>query len=258
MRVAVIIAGQLREWHRSAEPMFKYFSSQSDNVDYYFATWYVTRDYWWPEHISERTERPVLYTEITDVFAQHNQRLIDFQIVESIPRENITYYYQGYLTKLANIAKRKYELENNFVYDQVVVIRPDLYISYKKHQWALCNDYEYNIGPMYNDHNGVLSIEDFYFRSNSWTNDILSARNLIRADQKSQFIFSSEMDHSLLPCNHQTLSEWLLRRNLLYKPNDDYDFCFIIRPNFPKDLSTLSIAQAQQLDSEYIAYQWTE
>jgi hypothetical protein len=190
-RLAVLLCGDLRTWDTTADNIFKLMESCADNVDYYFATWTTTQDFWCPQTESiksQRTEsiksqRAVQEHEITDKF--HGRNLIKYQLVELSkydPAERLpTFYYQAYLSKLANIFKRRYELENNFVYDQVIELRPDLGIEFQgKPSLGMkpCREFEYSISHTFYGPEGMYlgMLSDFYYRAASFTNDIISNR----------------------------------------------------------------------------------
>ena len=80
-----------------------------------------------------------------------------------------------------NKLKQQHEQALNFVYDQVVETRPDLYIRpfADNPAWDFCNDLEYAGSPIYphvSSGEEILIMGDLYLRSNSKTNDILSQR----------------------------------------------------------------------------------
>ena len=260
MRLAVLLNGQLRLWVKAAPYLFKYFESQSYNVDYYLASWNTTRTFWWPEEHSIHTNRPVLDTEITDIFHQYGKTLIDYQLVDQIKREPMTYFYFTWLSKLTNLMKRRHEWKNNFVYDQVVEVRPDLYIAPSLPPWRPCEEYQYVSGGMalYTDKtNGHLYHNDFYYRSTSWSNDVLSNRGLNKPNDKMTFTGNSRELRDTPTDNHQLLSEWILKRKITECPSPiDYLYVFIIRPNFPNDLNVLDREQLITLNDEWIKSQW--
>ena len=71
--------------------------------------------------------------------------------------------------------------KENFIYDQVVETRPDVYLRRQPkgiHPWFSCNDFEYEGGRPFADDgsgytNGFLTMADHYWRTNSYTNDII-------------------------------------------------------------------------------------
>lgn len=250
-RLAVLLCGDFRAWPRASEYLFDYFDCLSDNIDYYFVTWNKTRDYWWPEHKSKTTERAVTEQDITEKFKSKN--LAGFQLIDQsvLPRFNLTFYYQSYLALHANQLKQACETANNFVYDQVIEIRPDLYIRHEDILTELlpCSDNEYVAGiPFFNNDLQLPQINDFYSRTSSKGNDIISQR----------FYYRMEENPSTQINNHWLLLDYLnhtgMRAHQQFVTLGD---SIPIRPNFPTDnLNNYSMTELKSLDKEWIAYQW--
>lgn len=254
-----MICGDLRLWPQAAEYIFNFAETRAHQVDYYFATWSTTRDHWWPEDKSINSIRPVQDSDILDKFVGRN--LIDCTIADQtrLPRHDITIYYQSYLAKLANLAKRKYELENDFKYDQVIEVRPDLYLTERVDSIPVCKDFEVIAGTPY-DNNSVpfTQLNDFYYRSSSIGNDIISNRYYYRKSievLKFQNSFN-HWGHKLN--NHWVLYDYLFARRISLHPDvKEIKDQVPIRPNFPKDnLHEYSIYTLRKLDNEWIEYQW--
>lgn len=251
-RLAVLLCGDFRAWPRASEYLFNYFEPLSDNIDYYFATWSTTRDYWWPEHKSVTTERTVTQEQLIEKFV--NRSLIDFSIIDQsvLPRYNLTFYYQAYLAKHANILKCRYETEHSFRYDQVIEIRPDLYIRHRDihNELTPCNNQEYIVGePFYNSELKLQQVNDFYSRTSSLGNDIISERFYHRNNENPNTDIN----------NHWLVLEYL--NKIGFVPNNlcpNLGDSIPIRPNFPADnLDNYSMEHLKQLDKEWITYQWT-
>lgn len=250
-KIAVLLCGDFRAWPRASEYLFEYFEPLADNIDYYFATWSTTRDYWWPEHKSETTERVVTAQQLTEKFADKN--LVGYTIVDQsvLPRYNLTFYYQSYLALQANKLKCQNELKNNFVYDQVIEIRPDLYIRHRDiaNELTPCADNEYVAGELFfNNDLQLEQINDFYSRSSSAGNNIISQR----------FYYRNDEDPETKINNHWLVLEYLRTSNMM--PNQscpNLGDSIPIRPNFPQDnLNNYSMEYLKQLDKDWIAYQW--
>lgn len=166
--IAVLIAGEFRTWSKCSEYLFHFFENRAEQIDYFFATWTTSHDL--PgKHISE--------SDIRNPFNLHKKNLVGINVIPQIGRKVSTFYNQAYLAKVANILKRESEIKNNFVYDQVVEVRPDIYIRPSNRPWILLSDYEVcNCGHMITSQNGFDAIDDVYYRSNSITNDIIANR----------------------------------------------------------------------------------
>jgi len=211
-RLAVLLCGDLRTWSQTYENIFKYAKMWGEQIDYYFATWNSTQDIWIPiagKNIHIDSKRPVTEQEIVDKF--YGRNLIDYKILDLIKfsDKTVTFYYQAYLAKVANIAKRRYELDNKFVYDQVIEIRPDLGFVFEQKQkqeecMQHCEDFEYKIShTFYGDNKSIKlpHLTDFYYRSNSLTNDILGNR---------YWFGRAEMEYNQTQYSINTNNHWLL------------------------------------------------
>jgi hypothetical protein len=163
--LAVLVAGEYRTWQASAKYLFKLFQDRADRVDYFFATWNYTRG------------QPVIRDDVQEPFDRFNQNLVGQIVIPQIGQKVSTFYNQAYLAKLVNILKRENELKNNFVYDQVVETRPDIYMRPNTKDWIIMKDYEVcNCGGIMTSSMGFPEIDDVYYRSTSFTNDIIANR----------------------------------------------------------------------------------
>lgn len=216
-RLAVLLCGDLRTWVDTHQGIFRYCEQWSDKVDYYFATWNTTRDIWIPPQQTRDTLRAVSSYEIVKCFQGRN--LIDLQVIDlaKFRETTVTYYFQAYLSKIANIAKRRYELDNDFVYDQVIELRPDLNITFADKQgqeleMSDCDNFEYKISHVhYGDDVKTPHLTDFYYRGNSLTNDILSNRYWYELD-KMQF---HQAHYGISTNNHWLLYSYICTRRLV-------------------------------------------
>jgi len=262
-RIAVLLAGDFRQWPRAAEYIFAFAEQQAVTVDYYFATWTTTQDYWYAPTM---VNRQVTENDITGEFIKHNKNLINFRLVEQIKqfntiphRSDITFYYQTYLAKLANIMKRRYELDNNFVYDQVIEMRPDLYIVADANSSPITlANFEWSGELCYDDfkhHQTQWPVApDLYYQANSFSNDIMAERFYYKkARQYGQIQINS---NGQLPFvnNHWVLFDYSHLRRMRpvapVLPNTHV----VIRPNFPQDdLRNYSQLQLWEYFEQYAA-----
>jgi hypothetical protein len=218
-RLAILICGDLRTWSHTYENIFKYAEMWGETVDYYFATWNSTQDIWIPiegKTIHIDSKRPVTEQEIVDKF--YGRNLIDCKIMDLDKFSNrmVTFYYQAYLAKVANISKRRYELDNKFVYDQVIEIRPDLDIIFEQKQqqeecMQHCEDFEYKISHIFYGNIRLPHLTDFYYRSNSLTNDVLGNRYWFGRIQMEY----NQAHWSINTNNHWLLLSYVYTRRLL-------------------------------------------
>lgn len=227
-RLAVILIGEFRTWKIASKYLINFFSARATQVDYFFVTWNVTTQ---TKEILSVTD-----ADIVEPFNAYNGNLVDYKILEPIGRHNTTYYNQAWLAKFGNMLKRKYEQKNNFVYDQVVETRPDCYFRKSDTDWKICKDFEYEGACPRPHDNGFLGIHDVYFRTTSFTNDLLSNRYKFEKSKDYENLVSS--NHWEFTNHHWTMSQVLFNR--LLNPishNDTGDFTFFccVRPNFPTD-----------------------
>lgn len=266
-KTAVLLCGEFRAWPRAAEYIFKFVEHYYENVDYYFATWSTTRDYWRPEAKSIATQRPVTEIDVTSKFG--NRNLINYKIIDisTVPQHHISFFYQTHLAKIVNILKRRYELDNDIVYDQVIELRPDVYIPIMVDKISDCKDFEYSIVPIYRAHGTELpSMGDLYFRTNSFGNDVLSTRNYYnKLDEIKKFLDVNKFTpgYETMPGTsdvHWILLDFLYKRRMFDYPGGKYEsnLATVIRPNFPDDLDAYSINEIRNFSKEWIRIQWQE
>ena len=250
-RLAVLLCGDFRCWSKAAEYIFKYADSQANTVDYYFSTWSDTSDYWYTDDTGAKTRRPVTEQDVNREFVKHEKKLVDYRLTAFTPYQhtNITYYYQSHLAKLAGIMKRQYELDNDFVYDQVIELRPDLYIVAD----AIVNNLSDFECLIYVENPGTVEFPgatDLYYQSSSFGNDVMSNRFYYKKAIELSLI---KKDHWPKPMhNHQILTDYLFFRRM--KINDTYRPYkqIVIRPNFPDgNLDDCSVAELVEFDKKF-------
>lgn len=120
-KIAICIGGELRFWEITHH-LFNFFHRVCDDVDFDFfiSTWDPSKerdssgDVWLQEDVINSLDRLKGY-EFLD------------KDCEQVNSSNQMKYY--YLMYRCNLLKSEYELENNFIYDCVLVIRPDVIIS---------------------------------------------------------------------------------------------------------------------------------
>ena len=258
-RIAVLLAGDFRQWPRAAEYIFDFAERQAVTVDYYFATWTTTQDFWYTQDKTARKQRLVTEYDIACEFAKHNKNLINFQLVKNFNNKYYpTFYYQTYLAKLAGIMKRRYELDNNFVYDQVFEMRPDLYIHDEINPPAILTDFEWLGEISYTQHNCANyqwpNAADLYYQANSFGNDVLAERYYYRKSiEASKFSIMSEFKHCCEPHNHWILFDYsYVRRMQSISIRQHQPIHLPIRSNFPQgDLRNYNWAELCEYAEQY-------
>jgi hypothetical protein len=234
-KLAVLLIGQYRSWPTVSKYILNFFKHRATSVDYFFVTW--ERD--WVDQL-------VIKDDILDNFDQNTATI---KIVPDIAEIN-SFYRAAYLAKQANLLKKQKELSENFIYDQVVETRHDIYLRKNNYPWNLCRDYEYNIGDISARDTAVkinpLVIPDLYIRTNSFTNDILSNR-YIRSRLSSTRMTSTFNDQSNIKFldSHHLLSDYLMENRLvqIWAEHYDYSFALNVRKDPGVDLDTVPLTE---------------
>jgi hypothetical protein len=253
-RMAVLLVGELRTWPIAHRYLFNLFADKAQQVDYYFVTW----------NTSTETGQEVIVTDadVVSPFNDYNQNLVSYKIIEPIGKQRTTFWNQSWLAKVGNILKRQHEQEQGFVYDQVVETRPDIYLrrNTQNRPWEPCKDFDYEAGMLTNNDNGFLCIDDWYFRTNSFTNDLLASRYSYKKPLKHYTTMSKV--HWQFYNQHWSMVQHLYRRMLKprsqeftpgWKTSTDYSFFCAIRPNFPTDVD-LDTVPWETLDQWFISW----
>lgn len=245
-RLAVIIVGEFRTWKIASKYLFNFFSLRAHQVDYFFVTWNVT----------SQTGQLLTVTDsdVITPFAKHNQKCVNHFIIDPIGRHGTTFYNQAWLSKLANILKRQHELDNNFVYDQVIETRPDCYFRSTDKEWTICKDFEYEGACPKTWESGLLGVTDVYFRTSSFTNDLLSDRYRLSRSQSYYDLMSAK--HWEFTNHHWVMAEVLFKRimnPISHNDTGDFNFFCCIRPNFPTD-TDLDQIYWKTLDDMFIGW----
>lgn len=251
-RLAVLIAGELRTWDSVCPYIFKFFEGRADQIDYFFATWNVDG--------LNGTPRPVTSDEITSPFTKYNQNLVSYLVEEPIPRRPTTFYYQSWLALRANKLKKEHEQANNFVYDQVVETRPDLYIrrvSIKPFE-MIPPMTVFNTWIAREEVDGIpvthkIHVDDVYIRSDSPTNDIISQRyyySFPEENYKPRNVNGKMVYDPNYTNHHCVYGNYLREKNIAVTNKfQDYLFRIVTRPNFPFD--NLDVIRGQSLWDDY-------
>lgn len=217
--LAVLLAGEFRTWEKCSQYMFRFFDVQApqfDRIDYFFATWATS---------SDMPGVTITDNDVRSKFSEHGKNLVAFNIVQPIGRKSSTFYNQAYLAKMVNIRKRENEIMHNFVYDQVVETRPDIYMRSAKLPWRLMRDYEVCNCNHYNKNSaGFNEIDDVYYRTNSFTNDIIANRYWYRKPRENYVHIGMGAIHNWHN-HHCMIAEYLTLNaiNFVREPNSaDY------------------------------------
>jgi hypothetical protein len=249
-RLAVIVAGEYRTWDISHKYFFKTFAGRAEQIDYYFVTWDTTiaSSRWNP------TYRPVIDQDVTRYFDEQH-RLVSFKIIptESVAR-NHTYYLKAYLSKVGNILKREKEIQGDFIYDQVIDTRPDIYFRldtyptpfYPLQDLELSTADDSSMGnAVWINTSGYASIVDVYLRTNSFTHDLISARVLDARSQITKQFYNQILEGKT---HHQLLAHHIMAHNIRASFGSDYLFYKPIRFNLSADVDLDQLSRQELHD----------
>jgi hypothetical protein len=246
-KVAVLVAGELRYWAQAAASIIKFSNTLGVSIDFYMAVWDTTVYSPMGAEYNPSNRRQVTETEIKQQFA--NANLIDFCLVPEThtPQNAPSHYKQAYLSKVANILKIKNELENDFVYDLVFEVRPDIFVFSETTTLPLLTNFDFSntIGPV-NENNLLGNGADTYCFSDSVTNDILASRYYYK---------KINVDANVSVVQHYGYGHWLASKfryslMLKYKQLVDFRVC-ILRHNSPENIRDLSYADVDKLEREF-------
>ena len=200
-RIAVVFVGHIRTLTVCLPNNRYFFNRMGKQVDYYVVTWdefdYESSDYQrddlldMSKKVNQHRDIEVYFGSLLKGIKMISSDTLDFNKIS-------TSEYRGlwkmlnltYLSKIGNLLKQTYEKENNFIYDQVIEMRPDIvhnpHREYKDSWFFNCKDNElvtdlckYNtlqsdseilIGNWYwrmnsNTHNKFSKIHDFLINS---------------------------------------------------------------------------------------------
>lgn len=237
-RLAVIIAGEYRTWAVCHKYLFKFFENRAEQVDYYFVTWDRTS-------FAKRREaeyKPVTDEDVTKYFDDKN-RLVRYKIVDTEDCANThSYVLKAYLSKIGNILKREVETSEEFVYDQVIDTRPDIYFrdTDSRHPFTQLADFQLVLGDetvrdfiITVTRQGYLNIADIYQRTTSLTHDVLSARILDSRSELSLDFCNKVLDRHT---HHHIFSNYILNKGIIPYFVPDYAFYVPVRYNISPDV----------------------
>lgn len=259
-RVAVVITGELRSWTVANKYIFEFFDRFSTPVDYYFVTWNESSEYWF------NTKGETTLVNEQSIRASFNGRnLIQLKIEDVLPNRRNTsiFLLKAHLSKIANTLKRRYEFDNTFVYNHVIEIRPDIFITPAHLEKIPCKDFEIIIDEIFYDfylQNNVPLLPDLYFRTTSMGHDIMSTRNtygrfndldklsdLRRRGFEFDPILSSRDVHFML-------YDFVSQHRILpvYKVKNEVADIMVIRPNVPNRTESYTLKEIKHYYNEYL------
>ena len=231
-KLAIIIVGEYRTWRKSSKYLLQNFNGWATQIDYYFVTWNKTQN------------MTVTSNDIVPYFVGvHN--LVDFSIVDINEFHNPdNYYKKAYLSRIGARLKRDNEDRQNFLYDQVIEVRPDIFYKSNKtfnnliSEFAPIKNNEFwnFIAPTNDINTGLSTVDDTYQRTTSATHNLISER----------------VDDS----EYTTLAKFLSKHNIIIKTHMDFLFRVPIRPTHidVRDLDTVSQQKLKDVAAQYNAH----
>lgn len=242
-RVAVLLIGELRTWEHSSKYIINSISTIAKQIDWFLVTWDTDKSSGEPIHVSDR--------DVLLPFEKNNVKPKNYKILPIIAKERTTFFNNAWLSKVANILKRQTERIENFVYDNVIECRVDLYLRKVNKSYRWCNEFEI-VGPQFQHVEGIMASPDLYFRSGSYTNDILSNRYAMRPSE-SHYTITSQV-YTKFNNHHWVLYQYIKNKLLSEVYWSDFGSGIIpLRDNFPmdKNLDEISIEKLNELFNEF-------
>lgn len=259
-KTAVVITGELRSWAVAKRYIFEYFDRYPGTVDYYFVTWDQSSEYWFNPRGNTTT---VDADKIVESFSGRNLIKLHVEPVLANRKNTSIFLLKAHLSKIANILKRRYEFDNNIIYNHVVELRPDIFITPAAVDPYPCKDFEVVVDEIFYDfylQNNVPLLPDLYFRTTSMGHDIMSTRNthgrfsdldkLVDLKRKG-----FEFDPILTSRDvHFMLYDFVCQRRMLpvYKVRNEVADIKVIRPNVPDRAEPYTIKEIVKYYNDYL------
>lgn len=244
-KTAVFLRGYQRLFEYTHHNIFGTFESiyGADNIDWYIAFW-RTSSTDIVDLQKKFINKHLIHCELVDE-AQYPIPL-DIETYSNIPwRSYRPYYWRlAYLDHLLNIRKCKIEVKTNAVYNTVVFARPDVIYnctnteleSVPLRTFYINSQYSCLFQTRYCD----ISTCDLYYKSDSITADIISARFLDT--------FKTDLIH---PNAHAMLAAYINRNHIL--PNtSSHITAILVRPD------TLDVLEKSEFDVDFEENRWSK
>lgn len=190
-RIAVIFVGHIRTLSLCLPNNMYFFNTMGKRVDYYVVTWdendYKSSDYqkngWLNgcKKVNQTLDIQIYFGSLLKGIKIIDSNDVNFDNVAPTRRGLWKMLNLTYLSKIGNSLKHTYEKENNFVYDQIIEMRPDIIHNinreYKDSWFFKCKDNElvtdfckYNTRQT----DSEILIGNWYWRMNSDTHNTFS------------------------------------------------------------------------------------
>jgi len=234
MRIAVCFSGQIRTGIECAPNILRYIGDLLPNCDFFVHTWDV-------ETVSQNTNRnsaiapnvpfPVdprvfavfhtIYQPITMTVDRYHSRATEDRMggarIDPVTGRKLVAWLESIYE--VNLMKKQYEQKNNFTYDYVIRIRPDIIFCEDKSlqdDLALVTDNQMFLTGEYMTVNRQDRLEDIFWIAQSSVMDQLAEFYSVRADANWE-----QYDFRVTPNYLHTqehMSQWVHSLGLTYRP----------------------------------------
>jgi len=247
-RIAVIFVGHIRTLTVCLPNNRYFFNRMGKQVDYYVVTWdqfdYESSDYQrdgllnMSKKVNQHHDIEIYFgsllkgIEVIDNNALNFNKISTSEYLGLWKMLNLTY-----LSKIGNSLKQTYEKENNFIYDQVIEMRPDIvhnpHREYKDSWFFNCKDDElvtdlckYNNSQS----DAEMLIGNWYWRMNSNTHNKFSKiHDFLISNSNTQIQKTTSF--------HSALADYFYKNPYnIYKRLDSFD---TVHVKTPRDLIPL-------------------
>ncbi len=182
MKIAICFSGQLRTGLYAAPNIKRFIGDLMSQCDFFMHTWDVEthknlgRTHLNGRPIVQRTNRHVpiqeieLFTSIFPVKQLTVENFVDFRQNNSVTIPHIAYYTSEQSLSL----RRQHEIHNNFRYDMVIKMRPDIIYGATRRLEHELGQFTANPDYLYSDIYSEHRLDDVFWIMNSTTADKFS------------------------------------------------------------------------------------
>lgn len=280
-KIAIVIRGQVRTWNFAKHSIFEALKpfEEAHDVVYFFVTWdksYV------PFHKGAKNVSHLFENkeELSSIAADFSERVLGKFLVlnydevkaKSIKdlRLNEEYEYISFIRYAANLVKQNYEIENQLTFDEVIELRPDIFL--------LPQDYDQMLELALNNTHKPFSVSlfgnllisdievsrdkgpfvnDVVWISDSLTSDIICSEFLALKESKRRYV------DSMNP--HAIAADYLMNCKIIVLDNAQNYFKSygIVRPiefikNAGIDFNDISMATLTKIEAANASFQFAK
>lgn len=222
---AVIVRGQARTWPYIAKNNIETLNKFLDNPDWYVVMSKTTT-------VSEEAVRQAFVGSnlISLEFVDDNDYVLysEYDSGTKWKRYPTAYWRQAWFEYLANLAKRKYELDTGIKYKHIACIRPDTWMFYDERarsNYINLDTYSL-VGTSPNIYDGDLVGTDFTWVAGAVAHNVMSMRYL--DSYYTDILLEQQLSH---PGDLQLLQYYLARNFIRTDPRKHMLAQIMVRPN---------------------------